>query len=266
MDTARTTPPKKVQLGVDYGLHVPLGWTGGVFSAATSMAQNKFDDKPVFTAVEAEALYESALALALMPPAAIYDFQVRTGLAENLDVGLRYSSTQLRLDTKLRFYSVGSDDHKRADASIGIGVSKYLFSNPVFEWLDYVKISNFSRWDFEVPLLYSFEYRRSFMLYCGAKYIYTRFSLDENLFNLQQKVADLADQPAVVDKVSSNMHFFGSVIGLGGGYKRVFLFTELNYGYVWARPELYSFIDKQKKQRNLGGVTLYPAIGIVVRI
>ncbi|MGI5864785.1 MAG: hypothetical protein ACOX6T_22435 [Myxococcales bacterium] len=266
MDTARTTPVKHVQVNMAYGIHAPLGWTSGLFDAGASMLQNKFDGKPVFTADEAEELYESALELALMPPAAIWQLQARTGILDDLDVGLRYSTTQLRLDTKYRFHHAGDDERRSSHAAIGFAVSKYLFSNPVFDWLGYIKIDGFSRWDFEVPLLYSFEYRRSFMFYCGAKYIYTRFSLDENLYNLQRKVVELADQPAIVDQVDSDMHFFGSVLGLGGGYKYVYVFTELSFGYVHSTPEMYSFIDKQKKPRDLGGVSIYPSIGLIVRI
>jgi hypothetical protein len=265
MDTARTTPRGHVQFNYARGIFLPLGPSTDLLSATGGMIKNALDDKEVLTHEEAQHLYDFALGLALQPPAWVDEFQLRTGVAENLDVGLRYSVTQLRLDAKARFFH-SEAGHKSQHASIGLGASKYLFNNPLFEWLDYVKLSDFSRWDLEVPLLYSFEYRDSFMLYCGAKYVYTRFSIDQDLFEIQRRVSDLADQPAIVESIDANMHFFGSVFGLGGGYKHVFFFTELNYGYVYLRPEMYSFIDKQRKQRNLGGLTLHPAIGILVRI
>lgn len=266
MDTARTTPRGHVQFNYASGIHLPLGPSTDLFSAAAGMVGNALDDKEVLTEEEAQDLYNFALGLVLQPPAKVSEFQLRTGIMENLDVGLRYSTTQLRLDTKLRFFHNGDDIYKSQHASIGIGVSKYLFSNPLFDWLDYVKLSDFSRWDFEIPLLYSFEYRKSFMLFFGAKYIYTRFSVDQNLYEIQRRVSDMAEQPAIVENINENMHFFGSVVGLGGGYKHVFVFTEINFGYTYLRPEIYSFIDKQRKERNLGGLTLYPAIGLIVRI
>jgi hypothetical protein len=265
MDTPRTTPPGHVQMNVAYGLHLPAGPIGKVFSTGEEVGKKLANHEDLAPA-DAESLYEAALAWAIMPPQAVWETSVRTGILDNWDVGLRYSSTALRLDTKLRFFKDGDELTRIQQASIGLGASKYLFSNTVFDLLDYVQLDDFSRWDVEVPLLYSFEYRRSFVLYFGAKYVYSRFSLDENLYELQQAVAEYADADPITDRISSNMHFFGSVFGLGGGWKHVYLFTELSWGYTYCRPRVYSFLTNDLKERNLGGLTLYPAIGLVVRI
>ena len=37
-------------------------------------------------------------------------------------------------------------------------------------------------------------------------------------------------------------------------------------GYTYLRPSLYSFTDGRTKPRNLDGFSVYPAIGIVVKI
>ena len=52
-------------------------------------------------------------------------------------------------------------------------------------------------------------------------------------------------------------HFFGSSLGLG--YKVVHLYAEFTVGYSDCRPVLFG------QQRELGRVTLYPAIGIAFK-
>lgn len=268
MDTARTTPVKHVRGNVGPGLFVPVGSiANGVIAAGKAVAGSLKNGQATLTNEEAEQLYEAALATALTPPAYQWEFQLRTGLSENVDAGVRYTGNQLRLDVKYRFYHAGLDDEgKSTHMSIGLGVSKFLFSNVVFEVLDYAKLGDFSRWDFEVPLLYSWEYRRYFVFYGGPKYIYTRFSMDENLYEIQKHVTGKADMPPITDSVDSSMHLFGGTIGLGGGWKYVWVYTELNAGYTLLRPSIYSFVDGQVKRRKLDGFAIQPAIGIVWKI
>lgn len=268
MDTARTVKPGHVQFHAAYGFHLPVGTIAkGVIAGGEAVAESIECGQAQISPQQAERLYEAGVAMALNPPSAQYEMAIRTGVFNDLDVGLRYSSNALRLDTKLRFLHKGVDDTgKSHHLSIGFGASKYLFNNAVFEALEYVKLDNFSRWDFEVPLLYSWEYRRFFVFYTGLKYTYSMFELDENLYEIQKHVANMADLPPITDRVRSGMHMFGGTIGLGGGYKWIWIYTELSMAYVHLRPSLYSFADGKTKERNLDGFSIYPAIGIVVKI
>ncbi len=264
-DTARPTPVKHVRIDYGYGYYIPTGPFVDLGKAAVGVARNLKNGTTAVTPEEAQSLYLGGVGLALMPPAAVNELAVRTGIAEDADIGFKWASTALRLDVKYRFLHLGEDDTGRAHhMSIGLGVSKYLFSNPVFSVLDYVNMSDFSRWDFDVPLLYSWHVKEAFVLYTGAKYIFTRFSMDENLFKLAQIAGDLG-LPDATDHISSTMHYGGALIGIMGGYKYVFVNLELNAGYTYARPRLYSFVDRQTKERNIGGVTLYPSFGMVVK-
>jgi hypothetical protein len=266
MDTALPTKVKHVRFDYGYGYYIPTGPFYKIIQAGIGVASNLRDGATTLSPEDAQRLYDAGLGLALMPPSAVWEVMLRTGIAEDADIGLKWASTSLRADVKWRFWHAGEQDVGRAhNASIGLGVSRYMFGNPVFEVLDYVKMGDFSRWDFDVPLLYSWHVKEAFTLYTGAKYIYTRFSMDENLYKLQQLVGDFGG-PEMTDKITSNMHYGGALIGMMGGYKYAWINLELNVGYVYARPVVYSFVDKAQRPRNVGGVTLFPNIGFVVKI
>jgi hypothetical protein len=286
MDTARTTPPGHVRAEAAMGVFVPAGPIGRLLDVGFDTADDlKAGKVTSLTAEQAEKVYEAAVATVVMPPAAVQEVALRTGIAENLDAGLRLSTTALRLDAKFRFLHVGEDrapedPKERARApvgwpsnpgishhmSVGASVSKYFFSSFVFDVLDYVQLGDFSRWDFEFPLLYTVEVKDFLTFYGGLKYVLTRFSMDENLVNISKLVASLANAPPPTDQVNSKTHFVGGTAGLGVGYRYVFLYLELTGGYTSCKPRLYSFIDGQLRERDLGGVTLYPALGLVVRL
>lgn len=270
MDTARPTPVGHVRANAAMGIYLPASPISTAMDAGKQALEKLHSNGSVkVTPQEAGDIYEAAVALALMPPSVLQEFMVRTGVLEDMDVGLRVATTALRLDAKYRFFE-SVDGSTSRHASVGFGVSKYLFKGPVFDTLDflkdYVKFNDFSRWDFEVPVLYTYEKGEWFTFYAGAKYILSLFSFDQNLFELQRRVSQDASLPPMTEHRRTNMHFFGGVAGAGLGYKYVFVFAELNAGYTYARPSLYSFVDGETRERNLGGATLYPSLGLVLKI
>lgn len=266
MDTARTTPVKHVRANAAVGLYLPAGPLYDLVTTGVDAAKAARSGEQILDAAQAEKVYVAAVAVALMPPAPVQEAMIRTGILDDLDLGLRLATTSLRLDAKYRFFHRGDDLGVSHHASVGLGGSRYLFSSPVFQALDLVEISDFSRWDLEIPLLYSLEARDILALYVGAKYVLTSFSLDGNLYGMQNLLASTMILPALTDRIDSRMHFFGGVLGLGAGYRYVFLFAEIGAGYLHARPRFYGFVENRVKEHDVGGVTLYPSVGLVVRI
>lgn len=263
MNTARPTPPGEVRAHAAAGLFLPTGAALDIAQAGLGAARSVRAGELSLTPEEKEALYLGAVSLALQPPYPVLEAGLRTGIVEDLDAGLKLTSTSLGLDARYRLWRGGDEASMHQHLSIGLGASRYLFSNPLFDALELVRIDDFSRWDFEVPLLFSFEYERIAMGYMGLKYIHTRFALDQTLIDVQ-RVAGEWGAPLLTDQVRTPMHFYGGVFGLGIGYKHVWLLLELNVGYTWLRPRLYSFVDERIASRNLGGLTFHPAIGLVV--
>lgn len=286
------TPRGRVHVGVAAGAYIPsrpiinaIDVGVKVVDRAKDMAQSGGEVKPL-SDDEKRSLINASLAFALQPPSAGWELQARTGVFDNVDVGFRYSVSQVRGDVRYRFFhsekwengapppplpedaSFGQrmkeafrmDERARSyDATVQLGVSYYLFSNPLVEVLDAVKLGDFSRWDFDLAITWGVDVRRMFKFYAGPKFIYTRFSLDEQLYDLANTATAFASEPAVTTSVSHNMFFGGAVVGLATGYKYVWLYTELTAGYTYARPTVLGEV------RDLGGATFYPTIGIAVK-
>lgn len=307
LQTARTVPPKHVQMQYGYGYYVPAQTAVKIVGQGVSLAKKGFDaqsnNQPYeLTKDEVQALITSGTSLAVFPPSSSYETSVRTGLMKNWDVGFKYSGNALRLDTKYRLLHVGDREsapppgtmalaprpigavppevaaadeprlepvqppmkwpagtHRSFDVAVGLAGSRYLFASKVFEVLDYVQINDFSRWDVEVPLYFSAEFGEVFKLYGASKYLFSRTTMDAKLVGIFQEASERAGYdfslPSKVD-----MHFFGGTVGVALGYRWVHFLLEITGGYTLCRPVVFG------QERDLGGVTLYPAGAIQVRI
>lgn len=275
LQTARTLYPGQVRSHWAAGVYVPAGQIADAASAGVDLAaegvtaavkQNQF----VVKEETKQQLFTSGIALAVMPPSAIYETGVRVGLVDNLDVGLRYSVNSLRLDVKWRPFHWGDPDSRASpaersrDLAIGFGVSKYIFTSPLVEALDYVKLGDFDRWDFEFPIYASIDFNKWVGLYLNPKYIYSHTQLDEELVTISEVANEVIDGQCCGEVVTLDtrlpaqvdMHFWGATVGIKAGHPKVYGFLELTVGY--ARADTFLLGEK----RNLGGVMVQPNIGL----
>lgn len=273
MQTARPLARGQFQVSVGTGIFAPVGQLATVIDEGVT--QGKAIAKAVKSGepyhlpeADAERLLSVGLALAVAPPGSSNELMVRAGLLDsgNLDAGLRLSTDSVRLDTKVRLAHGGDPedaplaDYRRRsyDLALGVGVSRHLFKSPVLEALELVQLNEFSRWDVEVPLYMSLDLGDIFKVYAAPKYIYSHTSLDSRLVNYAAVGQDVSGfDIALPARVTS--HFFGGTVGFALGYKYVHLYAELTAGYSACRPVLFG------QQRELGGVTLYPSIGLAFK-
>lgn len=263
------TPMKRGQVAVTGGAGVYFNAGPAVtivqqgIEQGTAIKQAADSGEPYAVSEEAQQqLLTAAIALAVMPPSQGYELSIRTGiLPEDLDAGFRYSVNAVRLDAKYRFLHKGDGvdtaPHRRRslDLAVGLGVSKYMFDNPVLDALGYVNLAEFSRWDLEVPVYASMDLGDIFKAYSAVKYVYSRTELDANLVNYSQQATNISgldmSLPSDVDT-----HFVGATIGAAAGYRWAHLFVELTGGYTFCDPILFG------RRRSLGGPTIYPAVGL----
>jgi hypothetical protein len=273
MQTAKPLARGQFQVSGAVGVFTPVGQLGSLINEGITQGQSIRDTvesgQPYHLAEEeAQRLLGVGMALAVAPPGVANELMVRAGLLESntLDLGLRLSTTSLRLDGKVRLAHGGDPEdsslpdyqRKSYDLAIGVGYSRHIFKSPVLDALEIVKVDEFSRWDLEVPVYLSMDLGDIFKLYAAPKYIYSRTSLDSRLVDVSREGQDVSGfDLSLPAEVTS--HFYGASVGFALGYKYVHLFAELTGGYTDCRPVVFG------QRRDLGGVTLYPSVGIAFK-
>ena len=269
LQTARPLTRGQVQASGAMGGFIPVGSLGRLFGQG--LAQGRAIGAAIGTGqpyhlsrADAESLLETGLALAVAPPGTAQELMVRAGVlpASTLDLGLRLSSTSLRLDGKLRLAHGGDAvrPHQGTsyDVALGLGLSRHLFRNPTAQALALVRLDDFSRWDLEVPLYLSVDWGDVFKLYAAPKYIYSRTSFGARLEAGAREGQEVTGfDLSVPARVSS--HFYGASLGFALGFRWVHVYAELTAGYVACRPVILG------APRDLGGAALYPALGLAFK-
>jgi hypothetical protein len=269
LQTAKPLARGQFQFSLGMGAFVPVGQIGDAITLGIDTGEDLRDrvengESVALSEELQQRMLTSGVALAVAPPGPVNELMIRAGLADDLDVGFRYSGVSMRLDTKYRFLHSGDGadvpENKRQsfDMAIGLAGARHSFKSPVLDVLKIVQIDDFKRYDVEVPLYISKDYGDIFRLYAAPKYIYSRTSLDAKLVNFAEQGKEVTGFDARLP-ASVKSEFVGSTLGLSVGYKYVHVFAELTGGYTICKPNLFG------AQRNLGGATFYPAVGIAFR-
>jgi hypothetical protein len=269
LQTAKPLARGQFQVSLGAGAFIPVGQIGNAIDLGIN--QGKAIDRAVrnhepvqLSEEDQQKILTAGIAGAVAPPGLVNEVMFRAGLADNLDMGLRYSGISWRLDTKFRFYHSGDGEEvqesarRSFDMAIGLAGARHSFEGAVFDLLKVVKLDDFKRYDVEVPLYISTDVGDILRLYAAPKYVYSHTTLDEALVNYAEQGYDVSGFDARLPAAVKS-EFVGSTVGVSLGYKYVHLFAELTGGYTFCKPFLFG------QQRNLGGATFYPAIGIAFR-
>jgi hypothetical protein len=267
MQTARPLPQGQWQLSYGVGAFVPAGQIITVVDTGIDegkRARDAHEDGVPYqmSSESKDRLFAAGVALAVAPPGVNNELMLRAGVAPELEVGLRYSGISLRLDAKYRLQHWGAPDTTvdgvSYDLALGVGVARHLFKSQVLDALEVMEVEDFSRFDVEVPIYVSAEWGEIFKLYWAPKYVYSRTSLDQKLVDYAAEASGATGTDVTLpSRVSS--HFMGATLGGAIGYKYVHLYAELTGGYTLLKPQIFG------AERDLGGVTLYPTVGIAIR-
>jgi hypothetical protein len=269
LQTAKPLARGQFQVSLGAGAFIPAGQIVDVVDIAIDEGKRLRDqvennEKVSLTQEQQQEILSAGVALAVAPPGLVHEFMLRAGLADDWDVGLRYSGISWRLDTKVRFLHAGDgpevaeNQRKSFDMAIGLAGARHSFKSPALDLLKIVQIDDFSRWDVEVPLYISTDVGDILRLYMAPKYVYSRTKLDERFINFAEQGKDVTGfDVSLPARVKSE--FVGSTFGVSLGYKYVHVFAEITGGYNFCNPEVFG------QRRNLGGVTIYPSVGIAFR-
>lgn len=270
MQTARPLAPGQVQVTGGVGVFIPVGNIVRAVDTGIEQGEEARDaideGRPYSLSEEAQQrLFTAGVALMVAPPGANPELMVRVGVVDRVDVGVRYSGISLRADAKVLMFHGGDADGGRMepgqrsyDVALGLGAARHFFSSPVLDVLEVVKMGDFSRYDVEVPLYVSADFGDILKLYAAPKYVFSRTRMDQRLVDASREGSPVTGFDAALP-ATVNSHFWGSTVGLALGFRYVYLFAELTGGYVSCNPTLFGV------ERELGGVTLFPAFGLAVR-
>ncbi|MGM0558223.1 MAG: hypothetical protein ACQEVA_17695 [Myxococcota bacterium] len=206
------------------------------------------------TEEEFRDVLDAAVAFALFRPGYTPEANLRVGIIDTLDLGVRYNGVTLKGDLK---YEIAEWDDERQAVSVDVGVGRQF--SPAPSIVEIVALTEWSRTDLDVIALYGFEFEPYGRFWIGPRFMQSWIDVqpkldDELRERIPQEYEDLDPGQFFQDE---NITYYGGTTGIMAGYKHVYAMVELTVMYSRFTPTI---IDEQ---RNLSGVTFAPNFGVV---
>lgn len=270
MQTARALEPGQLRMSGGVGWYVPAGQIGALAGDGVQVAKQGIEsavnnEEFELSEQQKRRIAIHSVSLAAMNPYPNVHVEARLGVLPRLDVGMRYSIDAVRADAKFNFFHDGVNDpedglpRKSKDIAIGFIVSKQLFQPAVGDMMGMIRLDNFSRWDFEVPLYVSIDVSRYFGVYGAGRYRYTTASFDQHVRYKNPSDCGCSESTYVVTTPTRmQAHFYGATAGMRVGSARFSWMLEVTVGHTNAKTRL---LDQDVE---MGGLTFYPSTGIAL--
>ncbi len=239
------------------GVSVPVGQLGDLAEKGDAIAKKRAAGAAL-TVEEQDDLVESGLALALDPPSAAGELQGRYGVADSIDVGVRFAtSATVRLDGRWQFLKSGAPDGSGFAGSAGVGLGYYAksFEIPNHDIELLVGVADLKRVELDAPILFGWSGPIGHFWF-GPKFVVNRYWADVTLAFLQTPIVD--------GTATGTNVFYGGQLGGAVGYKYVWFGAELSIMQLSSSGRVDS--SAYNSDLSFGGLVLYPAVGIIVQI
>lgn len=209
-------------------------------------------------------MFRNAVGLALFPPAPMAELSVRAGLAPNADAGLRLTPLSARGDVKWRF--LGGEEESVVSLAVLGGAEYYIyewffadtqaFLEEEYELFTHVVLNDPQRVDFEVALIGSGEILGIIHPYGSLKYRAGGFRIP-----LELHIDHPDAEPVVVeDTITGLVHYAGGTAGVALGWRFLRVFAEVS---ALMAVSTATVLDDEV---DLGGPTIYPALGLAIEL
>ena len=268
INSGKVTAPGKFKAGVNFGGNIatePIGQLDDITKAAVDAIVKK---DTVFYDDEIEAATQALLAYSLDPIGPTFDFYLRYGLVERVDIGYKYASGVHVFDAQYQFMGpTGTPANPGGDerwyGSVGL-----QYAGQSSDWVDRLFLDKLQpllqfsakRKDVTVPLIFS----RSFgveeekgSIAFGAVYNHTFIRYGFEPSRLFKKYGgENLELDGLMNK--NNYSSYGIFVNAKLGYKGIYLLPALtmyyqNYGsYTLLNDRVYSF----------SGMTFIPSLGL----
>ncbi len=258
LQNARALDPGEVQVTMAMSLPIPTAAIGAAYDEAKSVGKELGSAAASGEDISLEQqrqITTGGLLFALFQPGFIGEINGRVGIRENLDLGLRYSSQQVKGDVK---YQLLEQEELGFDGAISLGYGHHLDIGPsiaasTFSFLEYISLGDYSRTDLDLTAIASKDWGESLSVYGSLRYIVSFIELDSTL----EKVESVSGVQK--SDLSNRMHQYGATVGTMVGYKYLFLHLELTILNTHYMPTILG------EQRDLGGLVIGPTLGLTGR-
>jgi len=255
MQTARPLAPGEIR--VTGGASLPVATAGvekllELEERVTDELKQANTSGEMVTEEMAQDAIDGALALVLFTPMPIAEAQLRVGVIEGVDAGLRYTGQLVKADAKYMVHEDGPHVF-----SVGAGYAYHLEPpmsqlGGLFELFDFVDLSAFERHDLDLAALYGWESGRWFRVYTGPRYVGSWISVEAVFDSVEL-------DPAIVDTdVEGAIHHVGAVGGFFVGYEWIFINLELSVYHLSYTTKIFG------EERDLSGWLIAPAGALAI--
>lgn len=257
-----TLAPGQISLAAELGAGLPAGTTARAVAAGVALTDGALDYASSGEAVPLETLSDTVAAgmgLALSPPGTVYGLSGRVGVLEDLDLGLRWSSSDLRLDAKWRFADGGDAGYSQA---LSLGYARHRFQGVLFDLYDPVQLVSElipglelqepKRWDLRLQYLGGARPAEYLKVYGGLE---ARLGRYEVPWFLTGEDYGWPEFVSVHEQVGWNP-IVNTTGGLALGKGAFWVRGELNLAWSWASTEVLGL------PVNFGGPIVFPAASL----
>lgn len=249
LQPAHVAPAGHVQATAGVELSVPTGTVATIVDAGRSLAADA--RRRTLSDAEIARLFDVGVTLAASPPSLGQHFAVAYTVRERTEVGLRYAGGGWRLGGR---YQLLRHDDAPFDMVAGLGVTRATTSVPLGDVVPFLKVRDFTRWTFDLPILIGTA-RRWYRVWTGPKFLYSRFDTG----------VEIALPMNAVETGSLRGHatYVGGQAGAAVGYQDLFLALELTMGQLSGSATVTSMLSVPTPPTDISGFVVYPALAVM---
>lgn len=250
MQPAHVGPKGTVQATAAMEIGIPTGTIIQAIDAGKTLSDRAANGEPL-TDADREQLYGAGINLVASPPSLGPHFALSYTPLDRLEVGVRYAGQGWRLGGR---YQLVRKEEGPFDLVVGLGVTRSTYKLPLSDIIPVLKIDDFSRWTFDLPVLVGTS-RSWYRVWAGPKLVHSRFDIGMRLA-IPNELPEIA-------AFGGSSTFLGGVGGLAIGYRHLFLALELTVGHLSGSATAAITSANVSRSADLSGTVIYPTFGFM---
>jgi hypothetical protein len=207
-----------------------------------------------------ELAADAASVALIQPPSIGYQVSVAYGLTREVEIGVRTSMSAVRGWTRYQFLRTSPGIY----GAVGVGVAGYLYAFPIHQFHDGVRITEYGRWDVDVPLSFGFS-SRAFHVWAGPKLMLSDVSGSVEVCVDQETGRCSSEADVSLDALA---RYVAGQVGIAFGWTQFFVAAELTV----ARVETDATVSvthagvAEEQDVEADGIAISPAVGFILWI